>query len=521
VTDEQQPRRKTGAFGAAGGIAAAVVIAVLLNVLAARHYQRFDWTEAGLYTLTPVTTQTLQDLSEPIEITVLLAAGDPLGLTVRHLLDAYGAKSRRLVVRYVDPERDAAAFLAIQQKYAIALGRTDSGQLVTDAAIVVARGKRHHFIASSDLVAIDQRGARPRVERVLTASIRRVVAGEAPRVCFTTGHGEPSLDQGGKAGLLTFAGRLEKNNYNVSGLIPLRDVRGDDPITTCRVVVVAAPARMLPATEVARLVAFAQRGGNLMVALGPVPNDADAGYVKMGLVPLLRELGVRQRDDFVFERAQAKRTTSGFGETFLASLRGHRITDGLMAGGGVDVVLTVASSLEILPTFAGNVSPLLVTSDEAFGMADFFAWARDPTQTPEPDKTDFRGPLTVAVASERVRPTTTGTTGTTESNTSRAVVVASSSVAYGANWQNAQLRGTALFMESVLSWLASEPIVLDIPDKPSHRAGLSVTKDMLSTILLQVVCLLPLAMALLGLFVRIRRSRTRRQPSRQAGEKAS
>ncbi len=492
-------------WGAAGGIAAAVVIGVFVNVLASRHYQRFDWTEAGLYTLHPTTIETIKDLSEPIEITVLLATGDPLELTVRHLLVAYGAKSTRLVVRFVDPERETAAFLALQQKHSITLGRTDSGQLVSDAAIVVSRGSHHHFIASDGLVAITERGARPRVELVLTAAIRRVLAGEAPQVCFTSGHGEPSLEQGGATGLLALGGRLEKNNYAVRTLPPAHTIRGDDPIRSCRVVVIAAPTRALPVTEVERLSGFARSGGNMLVALGPVPNPSEAGYVKMGVGPLLAVLGVRMNRDFVFERDESRRVAGGFGETFIAQLGRHRLSESLLAGGGVDVRISVASSIEKLPTFEGKVDPLLTTSESSFAMADFFAWAKDPSQSPEPEASDRRGPLTIAIASERV---VAQEGKATKGPSARAVVIGSPSVAYGGTWQDPQWRGTTLFTESALSWLTAAPMVLDIPAKRTH-APLTVTHDLLRQVLLLLVCVVPLSMLLIGVAVRSRRTKTK------------
>jgi hypothetical protein len=36
---------------ASAGVIAAMVLAMLVNVFAARHYKRWDWTRGGLYTL--------------------------------------------------------------------------------------------------------------------------------------------------------------------------------------------------------------------------------------------------------------------------------------------------------------------------------------------------------------------------------------------------------------------------------------------------------------------------------------
>ncbi|MFP6686648.1 MAG: hypothetical protein VB934_18145, partial [Polyangiaceae bacterium] len=137
--------------------------------------------------------------------------------------------------------------------------------------------------------------------------------------------------------------------------------------------------------------------------------------------------------------------------------------------------------------------------------ADFFAWAKDPSQSPEPEATDRRGPLTIAIASERV---VAQEETATKRPSGRAVVIGSPSVAYGGTWQDPQWRGTTLFTESALSWLAAAPMVLDIPAKRTH-APLTVTYDLLRQVLLLLVCVVPLSMLLIGVAVRSRRTRTK------------
>ena len=65
------------------GVAAAMVLAVLVNVYAARHYRRWDLTTHGLYTLSPATLDTLHVLAERVEVDVLLSSNDPLTAMVR------------------------------------------------------------------------------------------------------------------------------------------------------------------------------------------------------------------------------------------------------------------------------------------------------------------------------------------------------------------------------------------------------------------------------------------------------
>ncbi|HTN88815.1 MAG TPA: GldG family protein [Sorangium sp.] len=514
-------------LSASVGIIAAMVLAVLVNLLVARHYRRWDWTQGGLYTLSDATVSTLRALEEPIRVYVLLSEGDPLTLSVRHLLDAYRAETSRIEVEVTDPDRRPAEFLAVQQRYGVVAGKTEDGRIVTDAAIIVARGDRPHFLTASDLVEVedeDDLRARPRLEQALTGAIRSVVRSERPLVCFASGHGEKSVDVGGAGGLAALKDRLNKNNYEVVELGGGRGGHdhGDDDeeagaapkepapevdLDRCRVLVLAEPSQPVPPRDVARYRAFVERGGSALIAVGPVPDESDQRYVDLGLSGLLAAAGVELRSDFVFELDPKLRSTQGFGETFSPIVKPHPITEALVKAAdlGLGPVLTVASSLA--PTKSGPVAPapLLVTSDRAFGMVDFFGWARDPSE-PKPRDGDHPGPLTVAYAAELPKPA-----GSSAAHGPRVVVVSSPGVLYGANWQSPELRGTAVFVESALSWLAASPPMLDIPDKPAVTAGLRLSEDSLSGIFRYVIVYMPLAAAFLGLAVHLSRRGSERR----------
>ena len=96
------------------GVVAAGLLAVFVNVLAARHYKRWDATYAKLYTLSPPTEATLSEIERTgtdVEIFVFIGRGDPLLASTRAMLETYSSKApSHLVVRYLDPDRDRAEF---------------------------------------------------------------------------------------------------------------------------------------------------------------------------------------------------------------------------------------------------------------------------------------------------------------------------------------------------------------------------------------------------------------------------
>ena len=179
------------------GVVAAVFLAVALNVIAARHYKRWDVTTGKRYTLSPATLATLHDLGDTIDVWVLLGGADPLEQSVKQLLVAYQAETSKLVIHYIDPDRDAVSLVDVQQRFKIEAGRTADGRVSTDAVVVVARGDRHWFVTPSDLVDVspdDDTRAKPHEEQALTGAIRNVLGGEKARVCFTAGHGELAIE---------------------------------------------------------------------------------------------------------------------------------------------------------------------------------------------------------------------------------------------------------------------------------------------------------------------------------------
>lgn len=490
------------------GVAAAIVVAVLLNILAARHYRRWDVTAEGIYTLSRVTEETLTSLPEPVDVWVLSSDAEPITLTLRHLLTSYRARSERLNLHFIDPDANPAELFAAQQKLGIVAGKSDHGHVVTDATVVIVRGDRKHYIAADEFMGVEQ-GAelrvRPQIEKVLTAGIREVVAGEPVTVCITTGHSEPSLDAGGDDGLAPLVARLRKSNFRVIPLPPATELEGKDPIGECALVVVAAPRQRLSKSEALRLRLHLEGGGNLLVASGPIPDDAQRGFVSLGLEPVLAAAGLKQRAELVFERDSERRASAGQGEMFLARLEKHPATRALEAAGdALAVVVVESSALEPLAIEgrAATPEPLLSTSAEAFGMTDVFAWA-ESGKAPEPTPADTRGPLKLAYAVELPKVRASADHGP------RFVALASASFLAGRNWSNPDLQGSALFVESLVSWLAAKNVVLDIPEKRARPpVGLRLTEDVLKTVLLEVVVALPLAVLGIGVAIRWRRAAT-------------
>jgi hypothetical protein len=381
----------------AGGVIAALLCAVAINVLVFRHYRRWDWTSTGLYTLSPATLETLHGLREPIEVVVFLSASDPLVVHVRQMLEAYGAQTRLLTPKFVDPDRNPAEFLALQQKYGILAGKTEDGRVVADASIVVARGERHWFITGDDIVSYDEAGqtARPRLEQALTEGLRNVLSRDKPKVCFATGHQETNSQDGGAVGLAELAFRLQKNNHELATL----DLRGPKlpPLTDCRVLVIAGPEVPFGAAEVEHVRAYFVAGGNLLL-LASAGLDDDNHMRPLGLEPLAKSAGVDLFNDVVIESDDSLRMSEGMGETFIVTpSKSHPISAGLVREGSrvnPRVIVSLAQSMGAIPGSAA--APLLTTSATSFALNEIRSFIGSG-EMPRPRSGDRKGPLHVAM----------------------------------------------------------------------------------------------------------------------------
>lgn len=508
-----QTKARSGTRGVrwlmAGGVVAAGVISVCVNVLTHRFYERWDWTESGLYTLSQATLETLHSLAEPVDVIVFLSASDPLSLSVQHMLSAYGSETKLLRPRFVDPDRSPAEFIALQQQYGIQAGKTEDGRVVTDASLVIARGAQHWFVTTEDMVVYDEKDnrARPVLEQALTEGIRNVLSKDKTLVCFTTGHQEISADDGGPRGLAELKFRIQKDNYTTK-TVDLVSPDKAETLEGCRVVVVPGPDVVFTPPAEARLEAYFARGGNVLLLLNPVLDDGNR-IRESGLSRLLAQAGIELGADFIVERDPQLRMPRGLGETYFTTPKSHDITAGLLNDDTPRYRPVVTAAQSVRATKDSLAKPLLVTSKDAFSVKDIRPFV-DEGHAVEKHAGDASGPFAVAMAAERPK-----AADSKEKHGARLVVAGSANLAFGQTFRDATLLGDRIFVESALSWLAAKPAIVSVPEKPSHPAGLSLTEDSLGEVLRYVLVYMPGAALVLGGVILVRRRSTERR-SRQA-----
>jgi hypothetical protein len=485
-----------------GGIVGAVVLAVVVNVLSARHFRRWDWTADRRWSLSAATTETLAALKNPVDVWAIAGPADPEEPSLRQLLVAYRAGSPQIAVHWVDPDRDAAELMDLQRRFDLGAGRTEDGRVATDAIVVVASGDRHWFLTASDMfeASDDDKRARPREERALTQAIRSVLGGEPPKLCFTTGHGELTLEPGKdeREWLGALRDLLQKSNYALSTV----DTRGEDahePFASCDVVVLAGPRTAMAPEEANRLRAWLFDGGSLFAAVGPIEADTKTGLGPTGLDAVLDPFGIALDDDLVADGAPATAIAGTQGEGFFVAASPHPVTAGLLPDGSHEgasparAAIFFTRSMHAAPSANGaKPAPLLSTGAGAYAKVDLHGaetWGDAPPHAAE----DRTGPFIVAMASERP---------CTGPRAPRVVVMGSRFALAEDNWRQPRaMHGTAFFVDNALAWLAARPAVVDIPDRAEVPAGMRVSEQGRIEVRNYVLVLMPLAAALVGIAV--------------------
>lgn len=509
-------------------VAIAMVVVMLINVVSVRRYTRWDWTSNQRYSLSPATVDTLRQLPETIQIWVLLGGADPMEQSVKQLLVAYGAETQKLDVHYVDPDRDTAALEDLKKRFKIETGRTEQGHVVTDAIVVVARGDKHWFLTTADMVEVsggDETRVKPKEERALTGAIRNVLGTEKARLCFTTGHGEMSPTDASDRGAGYLKDVLEKDNYEIIVVDSSGPQAVVDAYKPCAVVVIAGLRGAFTAEETERLRTYLLEGGNLLLAASPISGDTQSGFIPANLDRALGPFGIALDDDLLVEDDQELAFPNTAGSRFVATPRTHAITQAIVKTEShaqantapPRVVIQFARSVrKIAEPNSTAAQDLLVTSDKSYGLVTM-AGAADWKDGPKKRPGDLGGPLLVGLAAERPKTSPSAPHGP------RVVVLGTASVLTSATYREPlPLRGAALLVEGAISWLASKPQVLDVPDRAAVPAGLRITADDRSEVLRYVLVFMPAMTCLLGVGIGLwRRSTEGKAPSETEAKKKS
>ncbi len=344
----------------------AVLLAVLfgINWIASRQNKRWDWTQAGQFSMAEQTKQLLRGLTKDVQIRVFHGTGqDPQ--QYRDQLDEYKYWSSHVKTEYVDAERSPTE----SEKYGITAVPT----------VIIEYDGRTERTNSTD-------------ESGITNALKKAVEGQAKKVYFIQGHGEKDPTSGEPGGYKTAADFLTQDNFEIAKLALPQE--GKIP-ADATLLVAAGPTIDYLAPEVEAIKGFLKRGGKLLLMVDPPGKDMSPGPTS--LIALAREWGIDVGTDIVVDVSGVGRLIGTDASVPIAMPRPHPITRDL---GGTYTGYPLARSVTPIEGGADGKFAQSVTETSQQSWAEVDIKGLYQTSKPERDTTkgDRVGPISLAAA---------------------------------------------------------------------------------------------------------------------------
>jgi hypothetical protein len=474
------------------GVVLAIALTLMVNWLAARHYVSADWTSSKMYSISPKTLNVLKDLDQEIRVIVFMTPASPLYDQVHELLSRYAAASDKIVVEYIDPDKEPLRTRQLAEQFGISVADT----------VVFSYGDRTKYVTSEQMADYDyagmQYGQAPTMrafkgEEQFTSAILSLVAPSVPKVYFVTGHGEASLENasgGAKSdrSLAVLAEALKRENIETADTVLLTGKVPDD----ADVLAIVGPTRPFTEPELTALGSYLDGGGRVLICLDPLIEPAGT-MRSTRLEEFLAGRGIQVNNDLVVDPSR-KLPFYDLSAVYLTDFPAHPVTQGLE---GVAVLFTVARSLTVEK--GSDAKVIVETSPEGWGETNLSQLlAGKPV---ERDDADTPGPVAVGVAAEGkpAETTTTGDDGSAKPGAGYRLVVYGDSD-FMADYEISNAGNLTLAMNT-FDWLAARELSLGIAPREVEQVNLFLSQQQMRTILLVTLVAMPGAAIILGILV--------------------
>jgi|GEM_PF-251575 len=344
-----------------------------LNWLANRYDRRWDLTEEGVYSLAPQSRKIVEGLKKPLKLVAFKGNQFMRENQVRDLFELYEAQNRsKVTAEVVDPRTKPHLLETYEMK---------PGNLVY---IEYGEGDKKQVSRLNEFS-----------EEAITNAILKLTRGEAKKIYYVTGHGEPSLQDGSPRGLKAFHDAVGDEHLTLEEIV--LGEKGAVPDDAAAVIVVS-PVRPLLAAEKELLINYVEKGGRLLLMTDPRrPPD---------IAEVAEHFGITVDKNLVVDIVQRLFAAPALGAKILAHEYGfHAVTRNLREQDPVIFDMAVSVRPKSSSKDGGLEKPvyteLVKSGPNAWGetnLALVFDAAK-PSASREED--DIKGPVALAVAYEK------------------------------------------------------------------------------------------------------------------------
>jgi ABC-type uncharacterized transport system involved in gliding motility auxiliary subunit len=464
-------RRARAASASIGYTLTVLAVVVLANFLATRHHARKDLTENRDFSLSEQTVKVLEGLPREVTLTSFSRDGDPGRQKLQDLLEEYTYRTRKMTVRYVDPDKNPAEV----RRYNV----TELGTLVVES------GKQEQRVNSGD-------------EEAITNALIKVTSDKERIVYGTTGHGEHDFNDNDRGGLSALKTALEKQNYVVKPLALSAGVPAD-----ASAVLIAGPQKPFLEAEVKMISDWVDRGGRLLLMQDP---GVDPGFAAM-----LAGFGAAVRKDVVIDKVS--QLFGGDARIPMVPADGYDRSHPITKTFDYQTMYPLASSLDIKEPSPPDVTAVKLarTSEMSWGEVNEEEFRSGHIQL---DDKDTRGPITLAAAFERKTAAPAAAPASTPASTDAAEKPAAPGarlVLFGDgdfasnNYFNAGGNGDLAL--NAVAWLVEQGELMSIRPKSSTPRIAILSAPQVFYYFWTIVAIAPLCIALAGVAIWWRRKR--------------
>jgi ABC-type uncharacterized transport system involved in gliding motility auxiliary subunit len=433
-----------------------LLAAAAVGYLTTRYNDVSDWTANGRISLSAESRAVLGQLKGPVEIVSYANPQGELRQTVAGFLQRYQSVKPDLTLRFVDPQLDPAKMRE--------LGISVDGSLIL-----------HYQDHEQRLDELS--------ERSLTNALERLVRGNDRIVAFVTGDGERQADGKANADLGTFISQLDARGMRS---VPLNFAQVTAVPEHTDLVVLASPALALSPGAVQALVAYVQRGGNLLWLTEP-------GNDNLALNPLAAALGVRVLPGVLVDGSGAALGLHDPRMIALGDYLPHAITRGFT----LTTLFPQTSALARVAQTDWAVKAFLRTGPQSW--TEFQPINNDGTSDIrfDADKGELKGPLDFGFALTRLSPSP-------DKSEQRVVVIGDGDFLSNTFLGNG---GNRALGERVFDWLLGDDKLVDLPPRGAPDRLLQISQGELNVISVGFLIALPLLLLLIGSLIVWRRRR--------------
>jgi gliding motility-associatede transport system auxiliary component len=457
--------RRSARLGLGTGVAIVAVLAlvIFLGALANRHHWRMDFSQGQSHTLAPQTIKVLKGLKDPVKAYAFFKDNQAGRRQAEDELAKYGFHNRLFSYQFINPDAEP--------------GMAKRFKVRAYGTVVLVAGKKEERVQLPE-------------EQALTNALVRLTRKGKKTVYFLSGHGEPSLDGSGKEDYSQLKKAITQNNYQVKSLLLATSSQVPPDAS---LLIIAGPRKDLLAQEKQRISAYLAGGGGLLIMLDPISHASLKGW--------LGKRGVLVGDDLVLDE-----NSSLFGMSpavpMVMQYGFHDITKPLE---GTFCFFPEARSISLQPKLPEGATgvELIKTSANSWAETDLKALETGEASF-EKEQGDTLGPISLGVAL-----TVTGKKPAAADKPApkgNLVVLGDSEFANNNNLDQAGNRDLVL---NSISWLAEEEDLVSIRAKKRSSQPLLLQPAQARMVFWLPVVAWPLALAVLGAFVVIRRRKSR------------